>query len=146
MMSDSIFSSGELDVDGTRKPAVAMGWHPLAVLGFGNWIAYDEGMIIYLLGLGTATNPLPASAWNYWTSDISGQLITDNPSSSSPPVWTRILPLLIDFRHAADAYMNSRAALTSLNSQRAALAQPIICIDNPLGWVGYAAMFGDDRF
>src|SRR5206468_8981281 len=49
--------------------AVAMGWQPTTgFTSFGNWIGYDEGMIIYCLGLGAATNPLPASAWSRWTS------------------------------------------------------------------------------
>src|SRR5258708_39126459 len=49
--------------------AVAMGWQPsTGFQGYGNWVGYNEGMIIYCLGLGAATNPLPASSCSTWTS------------------------------------------------------------------------------
>jgi hypothetical protein len=69
MMSDSIFNRVNWTWMAQGSQAVAMGWQPTTGFsGYGNWIGYDEGMILYLLGLGTATNPLPASAWSYWTS------------------------------------------------------------------------------
>ncbi len=48
--------------------ALAMGWQPQYGFLSANWVGYNEAMILYILGLGAATNPLPASAWNTWTS------------------------------------------------------------------------------
>src|SRR6266436_2666713 len=68
-MADAIFARVDWNWMAQGTNAIAMGWQPsTGFSAFGNWIGYDEGMILYLLGLGTATNPLPASAWNRWTS------------------------------------------------------------------------------
>jgi len=141
MMSDSIFSRVNWTWMAQGSPAVAMGWQPTSGFsGFGNWIGYDEGMIIYLLGLGTATNPLPASAWNYWTSGYIWATYYGQSFVQFPPLFGHEYShCWIDFRHTADAYMNGRNSTYFVNSRRAALAQQSYCIDNPLGWVGYGS-------
>src|SRR6266436_4560318 len=63
-MADAIFNRVDWNWMARGTNAVAMGWQPTSgFTTFGNWVGYDEGMIIYLLGLGIATNPLPASSW-----------------------------------------------------------------------------------
>jgi hypothetical protein len=49
---------------------VAMSWKPEPGTGFqsGGWSGYNEAMVLYLLGLGAAQNPLPAASWTAWTS------------------------------------------------------------------------------
>jgi hypothetical protein len=43
-----------------------MGWTPeIGFLPY-HWDYYSELMMIYLLGLGSSTHPLPVSAWNAW--------------------------------------------------------------------------------
>ena len=42
------------------------GWTPeIGFLPY-RWDYYSELMMIYLLGLGSSTHPLPVSAWNAW--------------------------------------------------------------------------------
>jgi len=141
MMSDSIFNRVNWTWMAQGSPAVAMGWQPTSGFsGFGNWIGYDEGMIIYLLGLGTATNPLPAAAWNYWTSGYIWATYYGQSFVQFPPLFGHEYShCWIDFRHTADAYMNGKNSTYFENSRRAALAQQSYCIANPLGWVGYGS-------
>ncbi len=140
-MADGIFNRVNWTFMSQGSNAVAMGWQPATGFsGYGNWIGYDEGMIIYLLGLGTATNPLPASAWSYWTSGYTWATYYGESYIPFPPLFGHEYShCWIDFRHIADAYMNSESSTYFENSRRAALAQQSYCIANPLGWVGYSS-------
>ena len=140
-MADTIFIRVDWNWMAQGTNALAMGWQPASgFTGYGNWIGYNEGMLIYCLGLGTATNPLPASAWSRWT---SGYIWATNYGQAYVP----FAPLFghqyshswIDFRHTADAYMNSHNSTYFQNSRRATLAQRAYCIANPLGRIGYSS-------
>ena len=143
-MSDAIFNRVDWNWMAQGTDAVAMGWQPTSgFTGYGNWVGYDEGMILYLLGLGIATNPLPASAWSYWTSGYTWYTYYGESFVLFPPLFGHEYShCWIDFRHIADAYMNSQSSTYFENSRRAALAQRAYCIANPanppLGWVGYS--------
>ena len=115
--------------------AVAEGWQPTTGFeGYVNWIGYDEGMILYLLGLGTATNPLPASAWNYWTSGYTWATYYNESFVPFPPLFGHEYShCWVDFRHIADAYMNNQNSTYFENSRRATLAQQAYCIASPAG-------------
>ena len=138
-MADAIFNGVNWTWMAQGTSAVAMGWQPTTgFTTFGNWVGYDEGMILYLLGLGTATNPLPASAWNYWTSGYTWVTYYGESFVPFPPLFGHEYShCWIDFRHIADAYMTNQNSTYFENSRRAALAQQSYCIANPLGWVGY---------
>lgn len=120
--------------------AVAMGWQPTTGFsGYGDWIGYNEGMIIYLLGLGAATNPLPTSAWSRWTSGYTWSINYGLAFVPFPPLFGhQYSHCWIDFRHVADAYMNSHNSTYFENSRRATLAQRLYCIANPGHWAGYS--------
>ncbi len=140
-MADTIFNRVNWTFMSQGTNAVAMGWQPTTGFsGYGNWIGYDEGMLLYLLGLGTATNPLPASAWNYWTSGYTWATYYGESFVPFPPLFGHEYShCWVDFRHVADAYMISENSTYFENSHRAALAQQSYCIANPLGWVGYGS-------
>jgi hypothetical protein len=140
-MADAIFNGVNWTFMAQGTDKVAMGWQPTTgFTTYGNWIGYDEGMILYLLGLGTPTNPLPASAWNYWTSGYTWATYYGESFVPFPPLFGHEYShCWIDFRHIADSYMNSRSSTYFENSRRAALAQQSYCIANPLGWVGYSS-------
>src|ERR1035437_435533 len=138
-MADAIFNRVDWNWMARGTDAVSMGWFPSGSFIAGNWIGYDEGMILYLLGLGIATNPLPASAWTKWTSGYTWATYYGESFVLFPPLFGHEYShCWIDFRHIADAYMNSQSSTYFENSRRAALAQRAYCIANPLGWVGYS--------
>ena len=138
-MGDAIFNRVDWTWMAQGTNAVAMGWFPDSGFIPNNWAGYNEGMILYCLGLGAATNPLPASAWNRWT---SGYIWSTNYGLSFvqfPPLFGHEYShCWIDFRHTADAYMNSHSSTYLVNSRRASLAQRLYGIANPLGRVGYS--------
>lgn len=59
--------------DGGTKPnelTICHGWKPETGFLPNRWDHYDELMILYLLGLGSPTHPLPAASWNAWTRPV----------------------------------------------------------------------------
>ena len=138
-MADAIFNRVNWTFMSQGTNAVAMGWQPTSgFTGYGNWIGYNEAMILYCLGLGTATNPLPASAWNRWTSGYTWGTYYGQTYVSFPPLFGyEYSHCWMDFRHIADSYMNSHNSTYFENSRRAALAQVAYCSTAP--HVGYSS-------
>jgi hypothetical protein len=139
-MADAIFNRVDWNWMAQGTNAVSMAWYPTTGFDSNNWVGYDEGMILYCLGLGTASNPLPASAWSRWTTGYIwatnwGQAYVQFPSlygHTYSHCW-------IDFRHIADSYMSNHHSTYFENSRRASLAQLAYSIANPMGEVGYSS-------
>ena len=138
-MVDAIFNRVDWTFMSQGTNAIAMGWQPTSgFTGFGNWIGYNEAMILYCLGLGTATNPLPASAWSVWISGYTYGTLYGQTFVPFPPLFGHEYShCWLDFRHIADAYMNSHNSTYFENSRRAALAQVAYCSTAP--HVGYSS-------
>jgi len=45
----------------------SMGWKPESGFVNARWDTYNESMMLYLLGIGSPTNPIPASSWRAFT-------------------------------------------------------------------------------
>src|SRR5438445_7459655 len=120
-MADAIFNRVDWNWMAQGTDAVAMGWQPTTGFsGFGNWIGYNEGMIINCLGLGAATNPLPASAWSRWTSGYTWATNYGFAFVPFPPLFGhQYSHCWIDFRHIADSYMNGHNSTYFENSRHA---------------------------
>jgi len=120
--------------------SLTMGWKPESGFLPWRWVGYNEAMILYVMGLGAATNPLPAVQWSTWTSGYNWRTNYSHAYVEFPPLFGhQYSHCWIDFRHLADAYMNGRASSYFENSRRAALAQQAYCIANPGGLVGYSS-------
>lgn len=139
-MAAAIFNRVDWNWMARGTNAVSMGWLPPGNFLTGNWIGYNEGMILYCLGLGSASNPLPASAWNRWTSGYTWTTNYGQAFVPFPPLFGhQYSHCWIDFRHIADSYMNSHNSTYFENSRRAAIAQRAYCMANPLQRVGYSS-------
>lgn len=129
------------DVPGTN--AVRMGWLPGSGFStYGDWKGYNEGMLLYLLGMGASSNTLPAGCWNYWTSGYFWDTAYGQSYIAFAPMYGHeYSECWVDFRHVGDAYINSENSTYFENSRRAALAQQAYCIADPGGFRGYSADF-----
>ncbi len=138
-LADAIFNRVDWTFMSQGTNAVKMGWLPTTGFQtFGNWVGYNEGMIIYCLGLGTVTNPLPASSWATWTNRYTWGTFYGQTYVPFPPLFGHEYShCWIDFRHIADAYMNSHSSTYFENSRRAALAEVEYAVENPSGFPGY---------
>ena len=140
LMADSLAQRTDWNFMRNFNPGVMMGWKPsFGFLGFGQWIGYNEAMIMYLEGLGSSSYQLPASAWGTWTSGYHFDTLYGQSFVTCPPLFThQYSHCWIDFRNIADAYMRTKGLTYFDNSRRATLAQHAYCIANPIGALGYS--------
>jgi len=87
-------------------PTFSMGWTPESGFLAARWEHYCELMMIYLLGIGSTTNPVSADSWNAWTRPtITFQGLTY--ISGNDPLFThQYSQAWFDFRNKKDAYAN----------------------------------------
>jgi len=120
--------------------SLAMGWYPESGFIPARWIGYNEAMLLYVFGLGAATNPLPPAHWTSWVSGYTWRTHYGQAFVEFPPLFGhQYSHCWIDFRHRADVYMNARASSYFENSRRATLAQRAYCMANPGGFAGYSS-------
>jgi hypothetical protein len=122
--------------DGT----IRHGWKPeTGFLPF-VWQGYDEGLLLYILALGSPTHALGRDAFAAWSSTYEWKRVYDIDHLFSPPLFTHQLShVWVDFRGIQDDFMRAKGMDYFENSRRATLIQQRYAIDNPLGFKGYGA-------
>jgi hypothetical protein len=87
-------------------PTFSMGWNPESGFLKARWEHYCELMMIYLLGIGSPTNPVSPATWNAWTRPtITYQGLTY--ISGNDPIFThQYSQAWFDFRNKKDTYTN----------------------------------------
>ena len=103
---------------------IKMGWHPSR--SFGDWVGYNEAMIMYILAFGSPTHPIsnPSAAWTTWTSNYNWNTQYGQTYLIFPPLFGhQYSHCWIDFRRIKDAYMTVKGITYFENSRRATLAQ-----------------------
>lgn len=140
-LADKVYSRIDWNWMALGTDALSMGWFPPTTNFLSaTWIGYNEGMLLYILGLGAAANPLPASAWSRWTNGYGWATYYGQSFVPFPPLFGhQYSHCWVDFRHVADGYMNSHNSTYFLNSRRATLAQRAYCIANPGQELGYSS-------
>jgi hypothetical protein len=138
-LATALFNRVDWDFMRNNGIGLRMGWKPDTGFNtFGNWIGYNEAMILYLLALGSPTHPVPPSTWTYWTSGYNWSTQYGQQYVIFPPLFGhQYSHCWIDFRGIHDPYMSARGIDYFENSRRATLAQQAYCIANPRGWAGY---------
>ncbi len=139
-LASAIFNRVDWQWMANGGSSLSMGWQPESGFLPWRWIGYNEAMILYIMGLGAPTNPLPPGQWSSW---ISGYLWHTNYGYAYvefPPLFGhQYSHCWIDFRHIGDAYMNGHGISYFENSRRATLAQQAYCVANPGGYAGYGS-------
>ena len=140
-MADSLYQRADFNFMRNFNTGIMMGWKPsFGFFGYGQWIGYNEAMILYILALGSPSYAVPTSAWGAWTSGYHYDTQYGYSFLTCPPLFThQYSQCWIDFRNIADAYMRSQGHDYFEDSRRATLAQRNYCIANPGGWTGYSA-------
>ncbi len=120
--------------DGT----IGHGWHPESGFIPHRWQGYDEGLLLYVLALGSPTHPLPPAAYAAWASTYEWKHCYDLDYLYCGPLFTHQLSQVwLDLRGVQDAFMRDKGIDYFENSRRATLIQQRYAIDNPLGFTGY---------
>jgi len=87
--------------------AFSMGWTPEKNFLTARWDIYSELMMIYLLAIGSTTNPVPASSWDAFTRpSFTYQGLTYITNLDAPLFIHQYSQAWFDFRNKQDKYAN----------------------------------------
>ena len=118
--------------------AVSHGWTPERGFLRARWLGYNEALMLYFLGLGSPTYPLPADSYAEWTHTYRWKSVYGHPHLYAGPLFIHQLShAWIDFRGIQDAYMRQRGLDYFENSRRATIVQREYAIRNPGEFAGY---------
>ena len=122
-----------------RGATVTHGWKPGRGFLKYRWEGYDEALILYVLGLGSPTFPLPSESYDAWLSTYAWRSIYGHELVNAGPLFVHQMShLWIDFRGIRDSYMRERGLDYFENSRRATCVQQEYAIRNPRGFEGYS--------
>ncbi len=115
------------------------GWTPEGQFLKYRWEGYDEGLLLYLLGLGSPTHPLPAESYAAWLSTYSWKTIYGHELIYAGPLFIHQLShIWVDFRDIHDSYMRARGIDYFENSRRATYLQQEYAHRNPREFALYS--------
>ncbi|WP_137753020.1 glucoamylase family protein [Sphingopyxis sp. L1A2A] len=122
---------------------ITMGWKPEKGFETHDWVGYNEGMLVYVLALGSPTHPVGKDAWDKgWAARLEkdwGTYYGQQHLQFEPLFGHQYSHVWIDFRGIRDAFMRGKGIDYFENSRRATLAQRAYGADNPNKWAGYSA-------
>lgn len=123
-----------------QAPLISMGWTPEHGWIPANWQGYCEGMLIYLLALGSPTHPIGDDAWAGWCATYPEHwgVLWGQEHLTFPPLFGhQYSHVWVDFRGVQDAFMRGKGLDYFENSRRAVLAQKAYAAADPNGFKGY---------
>ncbi|HEX4682080.1 MAG TPA: glucoamylase family protein, partial [Gemmatimonadaceae bacterium] len=146
-LADSIYDRVDWQWARDSGTVVSMGWRPEPApyqdaRGFitSTWRGYDEGMILYVLALGSPTHPVDPAAWTEWTKPYQWNRYYGYDFVQFAPLFGhQYSHVWIDFRGLRDAYMRGKGIDYFENSRRATLAQRAFAAADANHWRGYDA-------
>jgi hypothetical protein len=119
-------------------PSLTHGWHPETGFIPHRWHGYDEGLLLYILGLGSPTHPLEPASYAAYTATYDWKNIYGRDVLYSGPLFTHQLShMWVDFRGIRDAFMRQHDSDYFENSRQATFIQQEYAIRNPKNFVGY---------
>jgi hypothetical protein len=123
-----------------RAPLISMGWTPGGKFIEHDWTGYDEGMLVYILALGSPTHPIGDDAWAAWSKSYDrtwGEFYGQTFLNFAPLFGHQYSHAWVDFRGIRDEWSRKHDLDYFENSRRAAYSQQAYAIANPGGWTGY---------
>ena len=103
-----------------------------------SWEGYSEAMLLYILGLGSPTHPLPAESYRGWTGTYQWENLYDIEFLFAAPLFIHQLShVWIDLRGVQDAFMREKRSDYFENSRRATAVQQQYAVRNPMRFKGY---------
>jgi hypothetical protein len=139
-LADTIYRRVDWPWMQPRKPLIGMGWTPGGRFIPSDWKGYNEGMLVYILALGSPTHPVGPQAWTAWlsTNHLSWGTFQGQTFLNFAPLFGhQYSQSWIDFRGIRDAWSRQHDLDYFENSRRAVIAQRTYAIANPGGWTGY---------
>jgi len=138
LLADSLYLRVNWNWAMEGQGTMSMGWHPERGFIPARYDGYSEAMMVYLLGLGSPSFPIPDSAWNSWCSTYKWREFKGFEFLNFSPLFGhQYSHMFIDFRGIFDPYMSEKGIDYFENSRRATLSNRQYCIDNPGNFESY---------
>jgi hypothetical protein len=137
-LANRLFQRADWNWARNGKEPVTHGWRPERGFLAHRWIGYDESLLLYLLGLGSPTHPLPAESYAAYVSGYHWRKVYGHEYLYSGPLFTHQLShMWIDFRGIQDTFMRQHGIDYFENSRRATYIHQQYAIRNPLEYESY---------
>ena len=137
-LADSLYRRADWQWAQNRGVTVTHGWRPESGFLKHRWRGYNEGLLLYVLGLASPTHPLPEKSYRAWARTYKWKKLYGREFLYAGPLFIHQLShMWIDFRGIQDEYMRHKAIDYFENSRRATYIQQQYAIRNPRGFKGY---------
>ena len=137
-LANSLYSRADWNWARNGESTLTHGWRPENGFIPHRWQGYDEGLLLYILGLGSPTHPLPPESFAAYCATYQWKDIYDRELLYSGPLFTHQLShLWIDFRDLRDAFMREHRSDYFENSRQATFVQQEYAVRNPMNFMGY---------
>jgi hypothetical protein len=139
-LADALYRRANWRWAQNQEATLTQGWKP--ELGFlqDRWKGYDEGLLLYMLALGSPTYPVSNDSYAAWGSTYQWQHSYGYDYLYAGSLFTHQLShIWIDFRGIQDAFMREKGIDYFENSRRATYIQQQYAIDNPLKFKDYGS-------
>ena len=137
-LADALYRRADWQWAQNQGETLTHGWKPESGFLTYRWEGNDEALLLYMLGLGSPTHPLPESSFTAWTSTYQWEHNYGYEYLCAGPFFIHQLShVRIDFRGIQDDYMRTEGIDYFETSRRATYVQQAYAINNPLGHKDY---------
>jgi len=141
-LADALYRRADWQWAQNGRATVTHGWKPERGFLKYRWQGYDEALLLYGLGLGSPTYPLPEDSYEAWASTYEWKEIYGHEFLYGSSLFVhQYSHQWIDFRGIQDEFMRDKGIDYFENSRRATLVQQQYAIENPHAFVGYGQYF-----
>ena len=137
-LADALYRRADWDWARDGGATLTHGWMPESGFLPYRYEGYDEGMLLYVLGLASPTHPLRLESYAAFCSTYEWKTLYGREVLYSGPLFTHQLSQLwIDFRGIQDAAMRERGSDYFKNSREATYVHQAYAIQNPMQFACY---------
>ena len=131
-LADALYRRADWNWARNGGATLTHGWRPETGFLPYRWEGYDEGLLLYVLGLGSPTYPLPPESYAAFCSTYEWKQLYGRELLYSGPLFTHQLShLWIDFRGLRDAFMRDHGSDYFENSRQATFVQQAYAVAEP---------------
>jgi len=137
-LADTLYQRADWNWARNGGATLTHGWRPENGFIPHRYQGYDEGLLLYILGLGSPTHPLPHESYRAYCETYQWKKIYDRELLYSAPLFTHQLShMWIDFRGIQDEFMREHGSDYFENSRQSTFLQQEYAIRNPMNFDGY---------
>ncbi len=121
------------------EATIRQGWKPECGFLHYGWEGYSEAILLYVLALGSPSQPIAVDGYRAWTATYQWENLYDHDYLYAGPLFIhQFSHAWIDFRGIRDPFMGEKRSDYFENSRRATYIQREYARHNPHGFAGYA--------